>query len=309
MSAGIDAGAAWQAIRRGSRSFAAASRLLAPETRQAAWLLYAWCRYCDDRIDGEQLGRPSGTPGGRAALDALRESTHAALRGEPMADPVFAGLQRVVREHAIPHSLPLELLDGFAMDVDRRRYVTLDDVVSYSYHVAGTVGLMMAHLMGVREGPALERASALGIALQLTNIARDVMEDARAGRVYLPEAWLDQAGVDRERVADPASRAAVAAVVRRLLEAGDAFYRAGDAGIARLPFRSAWAVTVARGVYSEIGALVRRRGLRAWDRRAIVSRPRKLAWVARGLARAAWQALGSRFGRQPSAMGAAGSRS
>lgn len=280
----IGAREAWATIRAGSHSFAAASRLMAPETRDAAWLLYAWCRHCDDAIDGEHLGRAAAEPGGRAALDALVGRTHRALCGEPAADPVFAGLQRVVREHAIPHSYPLELLEGFAMDVEGRRYLTLEDVVSYAYHVAGTVGLMMAHVMGVRDEPTLGQASALGIALQLTNIARDVRDDARAGRVYLPEAWLAEAGVAPAAVGDPAQAEPVAAVVRRLLDAAAGFYRTGDGGIARLPWRSAWAVTVARGVYSEIGALVRRRGPAAWDTRAIVSRPRKLAWVLRGLA-------------------------
>ena len=146
-------------IRDGSKSFAAAARLFDPATRDAAYLLYAWCRYCDDAIDGETLGfREAGSLADKAAqrdrLERLRAATHRALEGGEAVDPVFEALRRVVRQHAIPHVYPLELLEGFAMDVEGRRYETLHDVFAYCYHVAGVVGLMMSHVMGVREAAA-----------------------------------------------------------------------------------------------------------------------------------------------------------
>lgn len=276
-------------LRQGSKSFDEAARLFEPRVRDAACLLYAWCRHCDDVIDGESLGRERRDPGSdeRAVrLAQLREQTRRALRGEAMDDPVFSAFARLVREHGLPERYPLELLEGFAMDVEGRRYAGLDDVLLYCYHVAGTVGLMMAHVMNARDERSRQRAADLGIALQLTNIARDVVDDAQAGRVYLPLAWLASAGVGPDEVADPRHRAAVADVVARLLGEADRFYASGDQGLSRLPWRSAWAVAAARGIYWEIGARVRARGARAWDRRVVVPRRAKLAWIVRAFARA-----------------------
>lgn len=275
-------------IRDGSKSFAVAARLFDPSTREAAYLLYAWCRHCDDAIDGETLGfRDVASPADKVVqrdrLERLRAATHAALEGGAVPDPVFEALRRVVQEHAIPHVYPLELLEGFAMDVEGRRYETLHDVFAYCYHVAGVVGLMMSHVMGVREEAARRRAADLGIALQLTNIARDVVEDARVGRVYLPLSWLRHSGIPPEELADPRHREALAGVVGCLLGEAELYYASADLGVERLPFRSAWAVAVARGVYKEIGSLVLARARRAWDERCSVSPARKALWLGRGL--------------------------
>jgi phytoene synthase len=277
-------------IAEGSRSFAVASRLLAPETRHGAWMLYAWCRYCDDRVDLQDLGR--GAPGdddgsARERLEDLRERTRSALAGEPVEAPVFVALQRVIQHHRIPERHPMELIEGFAMDVEGHRYLDIDDTLRYGYHVAGVVGVMMAHVMGVRDRATLLRAADLGIALQLTNIARDVMDDAGAGRVYLPRRWLEEAGVDPGEIAAPSHRRAVFEVTRRLLDVADRYYDSGGIGIRSLDLRSAWAVTTARDVYRDIGRLVRARGERAWDQRAIVGKGRKLYLAARALVGAA----------------------
>jgi 15-cis-phytoene synthase len=284
-------------IREGSKSFAVAARLFAPETRAAAYQLYAWCRYCDDRIDDETLGHRSGAAALGSLDDRLArlyEDTRLTLRGDPPGEPVYEALGRVVGRYGIPQHLPLELIEGFAMDARGQRYERLDDLFLYCYHVAGTVGLMMAHVMGVRDEPTLRRAADLGIALQMTNIARDVVDDARAGRVYLPLHWLAEARVPPEEVAEQQHRERLAGVACRLLREADRYYASGDQGLARLPFRSAWSVTVARGVYSEIGRLVSTRGARAWDDRTVVSRGRKLAWVARGLGEALYLVTVSR---------------
>ena len=116
-----------EAIRRGSLSFAGAARLFAPETREAAYLLYAWCRHCDDQIDGERLGlRTAGVAEAahaqRDRLDRLVDMTRRALAGESVPDPAFQALGRVVERHGIPAIYPFELLEGFAMDVDEARY-------------------------------------------------------------------------------------------------------------------------------------------------------------------------------------------
>jgi phytoene synthase len=272
-------------IENGSKSFAAAARLFDPDTRNYAYMLYAWCRHCDDVIDGQELGFAVDDIGGSAAgrLEELRRKTRAAVRGH-WDEMVFGALHRVVSERGLPERYLLEHLDGFAMDVGERRYDTLDDTLSYCYHVAGVVGVMMAIIMGVRDGATLDRASDLGIAFQLTNITRDVMDDAASGRVYLPETWLAEAGVRPGAVADPANREAVHEVTQRLLAVSDRFYVSARHGIKSLSFRSAWAIASARFVYRDIGRLVRSHGAAAWDRRARVSRARKLYGIARSLA-------------------------
>jgi len=182
----------------------------------------------------------------------------------------------VVRRHEIPERHPLDLLRGFAMDVEGRSYESLEECCHYCYHVAGVVGVMMAYVMGRADEDTLDRAADLGIAFQMTNIARDVVEDAGIGRIYLPGLWLQGAGVPRHEVGLARQREAVSKVVLRLLDEAERYYASAQVGLARLPFRSAWAVATARRVYRDIGRLIRARGARAWDRRAGTSRARKV---------------------------------
>lgn len=267
-------------IDRGSKSFATAARLFDPPTREGAILLYAWCRHCDDQIDEQVLGFRTGQASEvspQERLARLETETRQALSGEAVDDPAFGALQVVAQRHQIPGRHPLDLLKGFGMDVAETRYETLEDCCRYCYHVAGVVGVMMAYVMGVRGEDTLDRAADLGLAFQMTNIARDVVEDAQAGRVYLPGAWLDEAQVPRDGVAAPENRQNLARVARRLLDEADRYYASAQVGIARLPFRSAWAVAAARRVYRDIGRLVREQGPRAWDARAGTGRLRKIA--------------------------------
>jgi 15-cis-phytoene synthase len=280
-----------RAIDQGSRSFAVASRLFPAEVRDDAWMLYAWCRHCDDEIDGQVLGH--GAVGIDPELAArklleLRARTVDALNGAAQTDPVFAAFQRVARRHSIPAQEAMDLLTGFEMDVLGRRYETLEDTLEYSYHVAGVVGVMMARVMGVSDAPTLRRAQDLGLAFQLTNIARDVVEDARGGRIYVPGRWLDEAGVPRDQVDRPEHRGAVAAAARRLVEAAEPFYGSARWGLRDLNPRSAWAIATARGVYRAIGRHVSRAGPAAWDGRTRVDRAGKLVLLGRGGLIALW---------------------
>ena len=196
-----------------------------------------------------------------------------------MDDPIFAGLQRVVADCDMPHRYPLEHLDGFVMDVEGREYRTLDDTLEYCYHVAGVVGVMMAYVMGVRDEPTLDRATDLGLAFQLTNICRDVVDDAEVGRVYLPPRLADRGRCSGRQVASPEHRDGVFEVVRRILFEADRYYAVGRLGVSQLPPRSAWAVAAANAVYSDIGRLILERGPRAWDTRTSTSKARKISLV------------------------------
>lgn len=278
------------ALARGSSSFDAAARLMGGRMRESVTLLYAWCRHCDDVIDGQVLGHGAGalaTVPLEDRLAGLRAETTAALQCRASPGTVFAGLATVAQRHAIPPAFPLDLLEGFAMDAAGREYRTVEDTLDYAYHVAGSVGVMMANVMGVHDLPTLRRACDLGIAFQLSNIARDVMEDAGVGRVYLPRNWLEEARVPPDRLDDPAHRAAVAAVVARLLDVAEPYYASARAGIGALPFRAGCAVAAARGIYREIGVIVRARGPDAWQSRAATTRWRKLRLAAEGCAVAA----------------------
>ena len=276
---------ATRSITQGSKSFAAASRLFGPGTRESAVLLYAWCRHCDDVVDGQELGhaaRADAGEGAAARLAVLEEGTRQALSGAPVSEPAFAALAEVARRHAIPALYPIQHLAGFRMDVEERRFETLPDLLDYAYGVAGVVGVMMSHVMGVRAPAVLDRASDLGIAFQLTNIARDIVDDAKVGRVYLPAAWLREGGVPRDRVAAPEHRAALVPVAARLLDAAEPYYASARLGIPALPPRARWAIATALGIYRQIGLDVRARGAGAWDRRVSTSTASKLRHVAVG---------------------------
>ncbi|MEX6505186.1 phytoene/squalene synthase family protein [Jiella sp. M17.18] len=278
-------------IARGSKSFAAAARLFDPETRASAMMLYAWCRHCDDAIDGQVLGYGRGPGAGAASpagrLATLEAETLAALDGAPTREPAFRAIADVAARHGLPRTLLLEHLDGYRMDVEGRTYRTIADTLDYCYHVAGVVGVMMAVVMKAKDGEALDRACDLGIAFQLTNIARDIVEDARAGRVYLPGDWLAEADLRPDQVADPRSRPVVAVLAHRLVDLAEPYYESAFYGLAALPPRSAWAVATALGVYREIGLEVKARGPAAWDARIATSRAAKLRHVALGAGRVA----------------------
>lgn len=288
---------AYHAINVGSKSFAAASRLFDARTRRSAVLLYAWCRHCDDMVDGQELGFASPPGATRACdedrLERLYAQTYRAYAGETMQAPAFAALQAVAQAHHIPIALPLAHLGGFAMDVRGQCYRSLEDTLQYCHHVAGVVGLMMARIMGARDDATLQRACDLGLAFQLTNIARDIVEDALIGRCYLPQDWLDAHAVPRDEVAAAVHRKAVAAMAARLVDAAEPYYHSAHQGLSALPPRSAWAVAAAHAVYREIGLRVRKRGAQAWDQRISTSKATKV----RLLARATGMALGSRGAR------------
>lgn len=271
-----------EAIRKGSKSFAAAAALFDAQTRADAEMLYAWCRHCDDVIDGQTLGHGmSPVADGPARLQALYAQTRAAMAGETPTDPVFAAFQAVALRRGIPERYALDMIDGFAMDVAGRRYGTLDELLEYCWGVAGVVGTMMALVMGVKPDAlaTLRRAQDLGLAFQLTNIARDIVEDARNDRVYVPGDWLADLGVPLDAVADPVHRPAVAGLARRLVDAAEPYYASARWGLRDLPPRCAWAIGAARGVYRQIGLDVVKAGVSAWDERVVVS-GRMKAWRA-----------------------------
>lgn len=268
-------------IKAGSKSFALASKVLPPRIRDDASMLYAWCRYCDDVIDGQDMGHGQTLDyrdGQGERLEVLRAQTTQALAGEA-TDPIFQGLAKVLARNAIPHAHAYELLKGFEMDAEERVYRTVDDILDYSYHVAGVVGVMMAMIMGVRDAPTLDRACDLGLAFQLTNIARDVMDDAKAGRVFVPQDLLvaNGAPVDPDLLMQPQNWPAAHDAAIGLLDVAEGYYASARTGIRDLPFRCAWAISAALKVYREIGEVLRQGGPDSWQGRVGASGARKMS--------------------------------
>lgn len=264
-----------EALRVGSRSFFAASRLLPRAVRDSATILYAFCREADDAVD------VSG--GGLQAVAVLRQRLDQIYAGTPQAIATDRALAVVVSKHALPRVLLDALIEGFQWDVECRSYDTLEDLHAYAARVAGTIGAMMAVLMGVRNPDALARACDLGVAMQLTNIARDVGDDARSGRVYLPRQWLHRAGIDSQvLMTASAISAPLRGVIRDLLDAAEELYAGVGAGIAELPSTCRPGINAARFIYAEIGQEIRRCDYDSVSRRAVVRPTRKLWLLLRG---------------------------
>jgi phytoene synthase len=263
-------------LRGGSRSFYAASWLLPRRVREPASALYAFCRLADDAVDTAS--------GGADAVARLRQRLCRAYEGRPLPLPADRALAEVVARFAIPQALPEALLEGLEWDALGRRYADAGELSAYAARVAGAVGAMMAVLMGVRDPVALARACDLGIAMQLSNIARDVGEDARAGRIYLPTGWLRAAGIDPDAwLADPVFSPPLGAVVARLLGVADGLYRRSASGIGRLPRACRPGISAARLLYAEIGREVERRGFDSVSARAMVPARRRARLLAASL--------------------------
>ena len=262
-----------------------ASRLFDRRTRERVWLLYAWCRACDDLADGQDHGGAPNTRAHGDPLATIRDLTARALRGEPTGEPAFDALGVVAAETGLTAPMAEDVIAGFALDAAGWRPRGEADTLRYCYHVAGAVGVMMAVVMGVdpTDEQTLDRACDLGIAFQLANIARDVAEDHAAGRCYLPGQWLDEAGIPASDLMLPRHREALAALIRRLCDLERRYEASGRSGAHALPLRQRWAVLSAAGIYGAIARKVERAGAEALERRVSTGAAAKLGFVARGL--------------------------
>lgn len=233
--------------------------------------------------DGQELGRGKISTASSDTLIKLRADSLAALAGQPSDELPFQALANLSRRHTISRALVEAHLRGFELDVQGWQPETLDDTMKYCYHTAGTVGVMMANIMNVSDGLTLQRASDLGIAFQLTNIARDVREDALAGRSYLPRQWLENSNLDIAALACDRNASRVFPLVKRLIVEAEAYYDSAAIGIRALPRRAAWAIAAARTTYRDIGRQIVRRGPDAIAQRAFTSQTRKVMLTAYAL--------------------------
>ncbi|MEO1252792.1 MAG: phytoene/squalene synthase family protein [Pseudomonadota bacterium] len=264
-------------IRDGSKSFHAASLLLPRRIRYGAYGLYAFCRVSDDVVDIDGASE--------ASVKALNDRLDAIYDGRRSGDPVDKAFAEVVNHYDIPKALPAALIDGFLWDVDGRQYQTIVELYDYAARVAGSVGAMMAVLMGARSTHAIARACDLGVAMQLTNIARDIGEDARNGRIYLPLDWFAELELDPEDwLKNPIINDEIKAMTRRLLEVAEYFYETGLAGVEFLPADCRPGIKAAAEIYAAIGKVIARNDYDSVSTRAVVSTRRKLYCVAKSIA-------------------------
>ncbi|MGC3940246.1 15-cis-phytoene synthase [Roseobacter sp. EG26] len=265
-----------EAIRHGSLSFHAASRLLPAKVRDPALALYAFCRLADDEVDlkAEKV----------EAVLRLRDRLDAVYAGRPKDAAPDRAFAAIVEDFEMPRALPDALLEGLAWDAAERRYRTLSGVKDYSARVASAVGAMMCVLMGVRDAHALARACDLGVAMQLTNIARDVGEDALERRIYLPLDWLKEAGIDPETfLQDPKPTKAIRRMVKRLVMEANRLYMRSEAGVGALPRGCRPGIYAARFIYAGIGGQLTAMGYDSISARARTSKAQKIGWLGQSL--------------------------
>jgi phytoene synthase len=243
---------AHQSLARHGRTFALASRFLPRDRRDDAAVLYALCRHIDDLAD--EAPDPATA---KAQLDAFIDE----LDGRAPASPIVTAWADVAARRQIPRD-PLDaLIAGVRSDLEEVRVADDAQLITYCYRVAGAVGLLMCGVLGVRDAASWPLAVDLGVGMQLTNICRDVREDAQRGRVYLPSDRLLAAGTSADAVArGEAPARAVSAVVTDLLRQADERYARGELGLVYLPWQCRFAIRAAARLYRAIGVRLRRLG-------------------------------------------------
>ena len=253
-------------LAQNGKSFHWASRLLGVRAGRDAAQLYSLCRILDDMADDDIENGPE-------RLHQIR----AGLIGETHAkDPVLSSLMPFVAAQGISKPVLVALIDGLLEDQQEVALADEAALLRYSYRVAGTVGLMMCNVLGCKDCAGLAHAVDLGIAMQLTNIARDVAEDAKMGRRYLPGTWLDNMTPAQILATQGPQREVISSAVARLLRLADIYYASGTAGMVYLPLRAHLAITVAARVYRQIGVQLAAKGCRWYGGREVTNKPVKL---------------------------------
>ncbi len=260
--------------RAHAKSFYFASHVLPREKRDAAYAVYAFCRLVDNTVDNAPNGDAAAIT---RALDALRVLVDRAYEGDETLPPRFRALSIAVRANNVPKRYFQELIAGVEMDLTIKRFDTFTDLDLYCYHVASVVGLIMTHIFGATETSALRYAAALGTAMQLTNILRDVAEDLRLGRVYLPQDELRAFGITEDDLAAGTATPAFVRMMEFQARRARSYYRLAEHGLALLPDDgSRYCVRLMSNIYEGILDEIVRLEYNVFNRRAYVSTRKKL---------------------------------
>ena len=270
-TAAVTTGSASQVLARHGKSFHLASRFLDGPTAERAARLYRFCRHVDDLAD--ETGDPARA---RIRLTALAND----LENGVTVDPIAMDFLALAAEVDMPHEPALELIQGVLSDLGPVRFETERALHRYCYRVAGTVGLMMCSVLGVDDPAAAPFAIDLGVAMQLTNIARDIDADARMDRRYLPASIVGRLEPGSMLEPDVDVRRRLRHGVQWLLEEADRFYASGEEGLVYLPERARLGIRVAARVYARIGAVLESWAFASWRGRAVVPTKGKVAATA-----------------------------
>ncbi len=275
-----DVSTALKILAKNGKSFYWASCLLGRQMATDAAELYSLCRLLDDIADGDidGLDRKTGTQRLRYIRRQLTQIDAGKIPDRP--DPALLKYMPVMNRRQIPVMPLIHLLDGLLLDYPAILVKDEAELVAYAYHVAGAVGLLMCPVLGCENRTAFRFAVDMGIGMQLTNIARDILEDARMGRRYLPESWAGQLSPDQiiacAQAPESQDYKQIQAAVDRLLTLADQYYESGRLGLGFLPVRARYGIAVAADVYRAIGTRLRARQLRWGDGRVVTSKGEKL---------------------------------
>ena len=284
-----ETGTALQTLAKNGKSFYWASRLLGRQMTTDAAELYSLCRLLDDIADCDIDGLD--TEAGTKRLRYIRfQLTQIDAGHKPdQLDPALDQYMPLMNRRKIPVIPLIHLLDGLLLDQSAMLVKDEAELVVYAYHVAGAVGLLMCPVLGCNDRTAFRFAVDMGIGMQLTNIARDILEDAQMGRRYLPESWTGKLSPDQiiacAQVTESQDYKQIQAATDRLLTLADRYYESGRLGLRFLPVRARYGIAVASDVYRAIGTRLRARQLRWGDGRVVTSRGEKLSASLQALSR------------------------
>jgi 15-cis-phytoene synthase len=240
--------------------------------------VYWYCRYTDDMVD-----EAASLETGRVELEAWARLVEAGLRGDSTDHPVLRVFLHTAVRYGIPAEYPLELIEGMRMDLNCTRYRNFAELQQFCYRVASVVGLMMSHVIGFRDN-ALDYAIDLGIAMQLTNILRDIGEDLDRGRIYLPAEELERFRYREEDLRARRRNEAFRELMAFQIERARHYYEQSYPGIPLLKPEGRFAVKVAADVYRGILAQIEKAGYDVFSQRAVVPAREKYWMTARAMA-------------------------
>ncbi|MCE2393243.1 phytoene/squalene synthase family protein [Candidatus Poribacteria bacterium] len=275
-----------------SKSFYVSARILPADRRWATYALYGFCRHCDNLIDTPRQRTRSEIFG---EIEFLTEELQIAYNTGESEHPVVRAFILVARRYGIPIGYPLDLLKGVTMDIQQARYITFDELTFFCYRVASVVGLMMTHILGYKDKRAFEYAKLLGIAMQLTNILRDIKEDKEMGRIYLPQADLSVFGVSNQDILNEKMTPQLRALMKFQIKRADRYYSEAIPGISLLKTESQYAIYSAAKIYRGILRQIEARNYNPFTSRVFVPPIQKIGILLHEVLRmnvlSAWEKL------------------
>lgn len=275
-----------------AKSFYFAAKFLPKHKQKAVYPIYAFCRHVDDEIDeigdGDEARAIEAVESWKERLGFVFREEEKRRRGDEEKksegqrtndegqDEVFIAWKDLLETYKIPQNLPLELIQGVLMDTNVKRYETFDELYVYCYRVASTVGLMSSEILGYSEKIALEYAEAMGIAMQLTNILRDVKEDAAMNRIYLPQEDLKRFNISEEQIFENKFDENFAEMMKFQIKRARDFYSEGEKGIVLLDKDSRFTVLLASRIYARILDEIEKQNYDIFIKRAHTTKGQKL---------------------------------